>query len=242
MGFSFSGAAPNQGLIFSSLKPFVERRGTDHELKTVLARVSGPLFGISGAIVVPFAPPSIPGLGQFGGFEFQVLDQSGTDINALAAATFAMVGAGNASPRLAGLFSSFTANDPQLIVEIDRERALALGVPLSEVTSALQIYLGSQYVNDFDFNNRAYRVYVQADQAFRADPAALGSSTCAPRRPDAAARATSSARRKRRRRRSSTTSTCSGRRRSTARPGRASAPVRRWTRWSASPGRRCRRA
>ena len=85
-----------------------------------------------------------------------------------------MVAAGNASPRLAGLFSSFTANDPQLTVEIDRERALALGVPLSEVTSALQIFLGSQYVNDFDFNNRAYRVYVQADKAFRADPAALG--------------------------------------------------------------------
>ena len=61
MGFSFSGAAPNQGLIFASLKPFVERQGTDHELKTVLARSCGPLFGISGAIVVPFAPPSIPG-------------------------------------------------------------------------------------------------------------------------------------------------------------------------------------
>ncbi|MEO7271739.1 MAG: multidrug efflux RND transporter permease subunit [Vicinamibacterales bacterium] len=174
MGFSFSGAAPNQGLIFSSLKPFVDRTGVDHELKSVLARIGGPLFGISGAIIVPFAPPSIPGLGQFGGFEFQVLDQTGTDINGLAAATFGMVGAGNASPRLAGLFSSFTANDPQLIVEIDRERALALGVPLSEITSALQIYVGAQYVNDFDLNNRAYRVYVQADKAFRAAPSALG--------------------------------------------------------------------
>jgi HAE1 family hydrophobic/amphiphilic exporter-1 len=133
----------------------------------------GPLFGISGAIVVPFAPPSIPGLGNFGGFEFQVLDQSGGDINALAAATFGMVGAGNASPVLTGLFSSFSANDPQLNVEIDRERAIALGVPLSEITSAMQIFVGSQYVNDFDFNNRAYRVYVQADKAFRAEPSAL---------------------------------------------------------------------
>jgi HAE1 family hydrophobic/amphiphilic exporter-1 len=174
MGFSFSGAAPNQGLIFASLKPFAQREGADHELKTVLGRVGGPLAGITGAIVVPFPPPSIPGLGQFGGFEFQVLDQTGTDINALSAATFALVGAGNASPGLTGLFSSFTANDPQLTVEIDRERALALGVPLSEITTALQIYVGSQYVNDFDFNNRAYRVYVQADKAFRADPAALG--------------------------------------------------------------------
>ena len=139
----------------------------------MLGRIRGPLFGISGAIVLPFAPPSIPGLGQFGGFEFQVLDQTGTDIEALAGATSGLVGAGNGSGRLQGLFSSFTANDPQLSVDIDRERALALGLPLSEITSALQIFLGSQYVNDFDFNNRAYRVYVQADQAFRSEPKAL---------------------------------------------------------------------
>ena len=175
MGFSFSGAAPNQGLIFSSLKPFEEREGDDHALAAVLDRLRGPLmFGISGAMVIPFAPAPIPGLGAFGGFEFQVLDQAGAaDIGDLANATFGMVGAGNQSPRLRGLFSSFTVNDPQLSVEIDRERALSLGLPISEVTSALQIYLGSQYVNDFDFNNRAYRVYVQADKAFRSDPQAL---------------------------------------------------------------------
>jgi len=173
MGFSFSGAAPNQGLIFSSLKPFDDRKGDDHSLKAVLNRLRGPLFGISGGFVIPFAPAPIPGLGEFGGFEFQVLDQSGSDINALAAATFAMVGAGNQSGRVQGLFSSFTVNDPQLSVEIDRERALALGLPVGEVTSALQIFLGSQYVNDFDFNNRAYRVYVQADKQFRSDPKAL---------------------------------------------------------------------
>jgi HAE1 family hydrophobic/amphiphilic exporter-1 len=173
MGFSFSGAAPNQGLIFASLKPFAERQGREHALKAVLGRIAGPMAEISGAMAVPFPPASIPGLGEFGGFEFQVLDEAGTDINALAAATQAMVAAGNSSPGLAGQYSSFTTNDPQLIVEIDRERALALGVPLSEITSALQIYLGSEYVNDFDFNNRAYRVYVQADKAFRSEPASL---------------------------------------------------------------------
>ncbi len=173
MGFSFSGAAPNQGLIFSSLKPFAEREGADHELKAVLNRIRGPLMGISGGVVIPFAPPAIPGLGAFGGFEFQVLDQAGTDINALAAATYGMIGAGNASGRVQGLFSSFTVNDPQLSVDIDRDRALALGLPVGEITSALQIYLGSQYVNDFDFNNRAYRVYVQADKQFRSDTQAL---------------------------------------------------------------------
>ena len=75
-----------------------------------------------------------------------------------------MIGAGNQSPSCAGLFSAFTANDPQLAGDIDREKAQGLGLPISEITSAMQIYLGSQYVNDFDFNNRAYRVYVQADQ------------------------------------------------------------------------------
>jgi HAE1 family hydrophobic/amphiphilic exporter-1 len=173
MGFSFSGAAPNQGLIFTSLKPFADREGDGQALKDVLNHIRGPLFGISGAMVIPFAPAPIPGLGEFGGFEFQVLDQTGGEIEALADATFGLVGAGNKSSRVQGLFSSFTVNDPQLSVDIDRERALALGLPLNEITSALQIYLGSQYVNDFDFNNRAYRVYVQADQAFRSEPKAL---------------------------------------------------------------------
>ncbi len=173
MGFSFSGSSPNQGLIFSSLKPFEERKGTDHELTAVLNRLRGPMFAISGAMVLPVAPPPIPGVGAFGGFEMQVLDEGGTDIGALANATYGLVGAGNKSERVTGLFSSFTVNDPQLSVDIDRDRALALGLPIGEVTSALQIYLGSQYVNDFDFNNRAYRVYVQADQTFRSDPQAL---------------------------------------------------------------------
>jgi HAE1 family hydrophobic/amphiphilic exporter-1 len=173
MGFSFSGAAPNQGLIFTSLKPFDQRKGEEHSLQRVLGRVSAQYARISGANIFATPPASIPGLGAFGGFEFQVLDQAGTDINALANATYAMAGAGNQTPGLTGLFTSFTVNDPQLTVQIDRDRALALGLPVSEVTSALQIYLGSQYVNDFDFNNRAYRVYVQADKAFRSDPAAL---------------------------------------------------------------------
>ena len=173
MGFSFSGAASNQGLMFARLKPFDERKGDAHSLQTIVGRLSGPLFSIPGAIVVAFTPPSIPGLSRFGGFEFQVLDQSGTDINRLAQATQQLAAAGNQSPRLRSLFSPFTANDPQLQVTIDRQRALALGVPLDEVTNALAVFLGSQYVNDFEFNSRAYRVYVQADQQFRADPEAL---------------------------------------------------------------------
>jgi len=173
MGFSFGGAASNSGLMFARLKEFKDREGADHSVQTVLGRIGGPLFAIPGAIVVGFPPPAIPGLSRFGGFEFQVLDQTGTDITNLAQATQALAAAGNQSPKLRGLLTSFTANDPQLQVTIDRQRALAVGLPLSEITSAMQIFLGSQYVNDFEFNNRAYRVYVQADQRFRASPQAL---------------------------------------------------------------------
>ena len=173
MGFSFGGAAPNSGIMFVRLKEFDDRVGDEHSVQAVLGRIGGPLFGLPGAIIVGFPPPSIPGLSRFGGFEFQVLDQTGTNITNLAAATQAVAGAGNQSPKLRGLFSPFTANDPQLQVTIDRQRALALGLPLNEITSAMQIFLGSQYVNDFEFNNRAYRVYVQADQQYRSTPQAL---------------------------------------------------------------------
>src|SRR5690606_7762245 len=169
MGFSFSGAAPNQGLIFTRLKDFEERVGAEHSLASVLNRIRGPLFAIPGAIVVPFAPPPIQGLSTFGGFTFKVLDKSGGPISGLEEVTRAMVGAGNQSGRVQGLFTSFTANDPQLVVDIDRDRARSLGLPLREVTDAMQVFLGSAYVNDFDFDNRAYRVYVQADQQFRSD-------------------------------------------------------------------------
>src|SRR6185503_21341050 len=102
--------------------------------------------------------------------EFQVLDQTGTDISTLAGGAYGVMGAANKSPLLQGVFTQFTANDPQLLVSIDRQRALAAGLPLSEITSAMQTFLGSSYVNDFQFNNRAYRVYVQADQQYRASP------------------------------------------------------------------------
>jgi HAE1 family hydrophobic/amphiphilic exporter-1 len=174
MGFSFAGAAPNNGLIFTRLKEYSQRPGPEHSLRAVLNRISGPLFMIPGAIVVAFPPPAIQGLSTFGGFQFEVLDQTNNpDVSGLAQATFGMIGAGNQSGRVQGLFSTFRADDPQLIVEIDRDKARSLGLPLREVTDAMQVFLGSSYVNDFDFNNRAYRVYAQADQRFRANPADL---------------------------------------------------------------------
>ena len=174
-GFSFTGTASNTGMIFTLLKPFEAREGDEHRLQGLLPRLQGPLFGIQSAMVISFAPPAIFGLGAFGGFEMQVLDQTGSgDIQALASGTQNLIGASRQSPLVSGLFSGFTANDPQLAVDIDREKARSLGLPISEITSAMQIYLGSAYVNDFDFNNRAYRVYVQADRAYRSDPKDLG--------------------------------------------------------------------
>jgi HAE1 family hydrophobic/amphiphilic exporter-1 len=170
-GFSFSGSASNGGLMFVRLKDFDERKDPSLSLKAVLGRLGGMGFmGIPGAIVVAVAPPAIQGLSTFGGFQMEVLDLAGGDINKLAAITNQLVGAGNQSVRLTGLRSGFTANDPQIVVDIDRDRARSLGLPIHEVTDALSVLLGSQYVNDFDFNNRAYRVYVQGDSPFRASP------------------------------------------------------------------------
>jgi hydrophobic/amphiphilic exporter-1 (mainly G- bacteria), HAE1 family len=173
-GFSFSGASPNRGILFIRLKPFEERQSSEQSAQAVVARLRGKLGRISGANVVPFLPPTIRGLGTFGGFQFEVLDQTGGPIENLSTVTNQLVREGNQSAEMRSVFTSFTAGDPQLYVEIDRERVKSLNMPLNEVTDALQVFLGSQYVNDFDFNNRAYRVYVQADQRFRGDPQALG--------------------------------------------------------------------
>ena len=169
-GFSFGGSSPNSGLMFTRLKEGAERPGAEQSLQAVLKRIRGPLFGLPGGIVVPFAPPPIQGLSAFGGFEFQLLDQTSGELGQLQSVAQNLIGEATSGRRVAGLFSSFRANEPQLAVEIDRDRARSLGVPMREITDALQVFLGSQYVNDFDFNNRAYRVYVQADQGFRSSP------------------------------------------------------------------------
>jgi HAE1 family hydrophobic/amphiphilic exporter-1 len=169
-GFSFTGAAANRGLMFAALKPLEARPGPNHSAQAVIARLFGPLFSTPGAIVVPFLPPSVPGVGQFGGFEFVIEDQTGQSIDNLANATQAVIGKASADPALRGLFSSFSANDPQFLVTIDREKAKSLGVPFSQISDTLQVFVGSEYVNDFDFNNRAYRVYVQSSGRFRTRP------------------------------------------------------------------------
>ena len=178
VGFSFGGAAPNQGLIFVNLKPFEERSGESTRRRRSWGGCSAALqhprrHGI------PFLPPSIQGSSQFGGFSFQVLDQSGgDDRRASAQATQAAGRQGNQTPGLRGLFTSSRRTIRSCWSTIDREKAKSLGLSLGDITSTLQVLLGSEYVNDFDFNNRSYRVYVQADQQFRANPQELRRSTC----------------------------------------------------------------
>jgi hydrophobic/amphiphilic exporter-1 (mainly G- bacteria), HAE1 family len=168
-GFSFGGSASNRALIFAGLKDFDHRKGEEHSGNAVLERLRGPLSAISGAQVVPFAPPAVNGLGQFGGFQFVLEDQRGSTIQALSDVTQKVIQQGNTNPSLTGLFTSFSANDPQYVLTFDRDKAKALGVSLTQITDALQVYMGSVYVNDFEFNNRAYRVYVQADKQFRSE-------------------------------------------------------------------------
>ena len=169
-GFSFAGSAPNQGIVFVQLKDFSERRRPEQSARAIVGRLYGEFSAITGAMVLPFLPPSIPSLAVFGGFTYELLDQSGGPIENLAAAAQQIIGQGNATPGLTALFTQFTANDPQLVVDIDREQAKSVGMSLGDITETMQVLLGSSYVNDFDFNNRSYRVYVQADQQFRSTP------------------------------------------------------------------------
>jgi len=173
-GFSFGGSAPNAGLVFLPLQPYGKRNGEQHTARAIINRLRGPLFGISGAIVIPFEPPAVQGLGQFGGFQYQLLDQGGHTLQDLDKVTHDLVRASGERKDLTGLFTQYTASDPQFVIVVDREKAKSLHIPLSQITDTLGVYMGSSYVNDFDFNNRSYRVYVQADKRFRSHPQDIG--------------------------------------------------------------------
>src|SRR5467141_1046 len=175
-GFSFGGATPNAGIVFLTLQPYEKRKGREHTAAAIIERLRGPLFGISGAIVIPFEPPAVQGLGQFGGFQFELLDQGTHTLQDIDKTTHDMIrAAGEGKGKdLTGLFSTYTANDPQYVVTIDREKAKSLHIPLSQITDTLSVYMGSAYINDFDFNNRSYRVYIQADKQFRSNPQDIG--------------------------------------------------------------------
>ncbi|HEY9783933.1 MAG TPA: efflux RND transporter permease subunit, partial [Candidatus Obscuribacterales bacterium] len=169
-GFSFAGNKPSNGILFSNLKPWSHRKRADQNLGSIINKLRGPLSQITEATVIPFNPPAIEGLGSFGGFVFELQDLAGTDIDQLAQVTQKICAKANQTPELRGVFSTFAANSPQLVVNVDRDRAKSLNVSLTDLFSTLQTYLGSYYVNDIDIGTRVYRVYVQADAKYRANP------------------------------------------------------------------------
>ncbi len=176
MGFSLSGgSASNYGLIFVPLKAVELRtkKGNGHSASDVLADLSPKLFGVPGGLVVMFEPPAIQGIGSFGGFQFELQDLGRNTLADLDRVAHQIVGASRQGKKLTNLYTSYTSNDPQLLIAIDREKAKAIGVSISQISSTLSVFMGSQYVNDFDFNNRSYRVYVQADQSSRMTPGDL---------------------------------------------------------------------
>ncbi|HUD12827.1 MAG TPA: efflux RND transporter permease subunit, partial [Terracidiphilus sp.] len=167
MGFSFSGNASNAGLIFLATKPSDQRRGKGHAAADIVADLSPKLFMIPGAICAIFQPPAVNGVGAFGGFQFILQDQGKNTLTDLDRVAHQIVGASRTRKDLTGLLTTFSANDPQILVTIDREKAKAMNIPLSQITTTLNVFMGSEYVNDFDYNNRTYRVFVQADQPYR---------------------------------------------------------------------------
>ncbi|WP_426732893.1 efflux RND transporter permease subunit [Myxococcus faecalis] len=171
-GMSPQGTGSNLANIFVPLKPWDERTGKDQSVAALVERLRAPLSRIGGARVVPFQPPAIRGVGAVGGFQFVVEDTAGTSsLDQLAAAARQLMAQGNDDGRLRGVFTGFNADTPLLDVEVDRQLAKAVGVPIDQIFSTLQVYMGSQYINDFNYANRAYRVYVQAEQQFRDSPA-----------------------------------------------------------------------
>jgi HAE1 family hydrophobic/amphiphilic exporter-1 len=170
-GFSLLGTGPNYGICFINLYPWEQRKGKGQDVAGLINRMRVQLAGVPGALVLPLQPPAIRGVGSVGGFEFILEDQQGNhSLVELAQTTQVLTTQGNRQPVLRQVFSSFTANTPLLNVTVDRMKAKALGVPLDAVYSTLQVYMGSQYVNDFTFTNRVYRVYVQAAAPFRSTP------------------------------------------------------------------------
>jgi HAE1 family hydrophobic/amphiphilic exporter-1 len=175
-GFSFGGSGPNRGILFVNLKDWSQRKGDDHSVGAVLGRIMGPLSEIPDAMVMAFPPPPVEGVGSVGGFTMQLEDRSlQATLPQLSEAVGALSQKSSTEPAIAGVFSSFTADDPQLRVELDREKARALGVGVNQVFGTLQTALGSAYVNDFDFANRSYRVYVQSEAPHRDEPSDIGS-------------------------------------------------------------------
>ena len=169
LNFLTNAAQSNSAVEFAILKPWDERPASQ-QASNIVASVRPKLMGLTGAFALSFDPPSIPGLGATGGFEFEVEDLAGHGSEALNDATQALLVEARKQPELdpRQMFSSFSTSTPQFVYDLDRNKAKLLGLSLPDVFNTLQIYLGSLYVNDFNLFGRTFRVTIQADKANRA--------------------------------------------------------------------------
>ena len=168
-GLSINGFtnSPNAGIAFVGLKSFEEREGKGMSGKEIAAQLQAEFNGIQGAFVAIFPPPPVNGLGTTGGFKLYVEDRAGLGYDELYNSTQALIAKANQTPGLAGVFSGFTVNTPQLEADVDRAKAKQQGIPLGNIFETMQINLGSLYVNDFNRFGRTYQVVAQADAEFR---------------------------------------------------------------------------
>jgi HAE1 family hydrophobic/amphiphilic exporter-1 len=166
---------PNFGTVFVRLKPWEERHGEEAHVTGVMARVSGAFARIPEAIVFPFNIPAISGFGASSGFNFILQDRSGSlSVEELGALSQQFQEAARKRPEIGNIFTSFDPRYPQVKVELDREKARKLGVPINEAFQTLSTALGGSYVNDFNRFGRLFRVYAQADAGFRLEPDDIG--------------------------------------------------------------------
>lgn len=173
-GFSLlGGAGSNNALGIVVLKDWEERTSPDLGLRAVLTRLMGQFWAMPDAQIMAFNPPAIPGLGNSAGFEFRLQDSEGREPAELAQVLNGLIYEANQRPELSNVYSTFRANVPQYFLEIDRNKAKAQGVALSDIFLTLQAQLGSLYINDFNQFSRTYRVIMQAESRFRQNPADL---------------------------------------------------------------------
>jgi multidrug efflux pump len=158
----------NSCTVFATLQPFEERQNDPARSGTaILNAIRRQVNQIPAAIVLAFPPPPVQGIGNAGGFKLQIEDRRSAGLSALYAATNAVIARASEQPELTGFFTSYRYNVPQIYLDIDRKKAQALNVPMNSVFSTLQTYLGSSYVNDFNFLGRVYQVNAQAQPQFR---------------------------------------------------------------------------
>jgi HAE1 family hydrophobic/amphiphilic exporter-1 len=175
LGMLTNSFSPEFGSFFCRLKPWDERKGKALHVAGIQRTVGAALAQLPGAVAFPFMPPTISGFGAAGGFNFLLQDRSGTmSVEDLGRQTQAFLTEARQRPELANLFTSFNPTTPQIAVTLDREKARELGVPINDVFAGLSAFMGGAYVNDFNRFGRLYRVYVQAEPAFRVRPENIG--------------------------------------------------------------------